>query len=135
MTIRDYTGFRRGEILPLYESVGWSNYTSKPDMLEKAYQNSLLTLAAYEEEQLVGIIRTVGDGASIVWIQDILVRPEFQRRGIGTALVKNVMDRFSDVYQLELATDNTEKTVSFYQSVGFVPLREIGCYGLIRMKL
>lgn len=48
----------------------------------------MLVLAAYEGEELIGIIRTVGDGATIVFIQDILVYPNKQRHGVGTALVK-----------------------------------------------
>lgn len=135
MTIREYTAYRGEEILPLYESVGWSNYTARPHMLEEAYRNSLLTLAAYENEKLVGIVRTVGDGASVVLIQDILVLPEYQRQGIGTLLMKEVLNRFSHVYQIQLATDNTQKTIRFYRSVGFTPLDEMGCCGLMRMNL
>ena len=48
--------------------------------------NSLLTLAAHEEAALAGLIRVVEDGHTIVFVQDILVRPQFQRRGIGPAL-------------------------------------------------
>ena len=33
----------------------------------------MLTLAAYEKNQLLGMIRTVGDGHTVVFIQDILV--------------------------------------------------------------
>ena len=135
MTIKEYNVYSSAEILPLYESVGWINYTKKPEMLAQAYRNSLLTLAAYVDGRPVGVIRTVGDGASIVYVQDILVLPEFQRRGIGTMLIKAVLERFSHVYQIGLATDNTEKTISFYRSLGFAPLDELGCCGFIRMKL
>ena len=38
----------------------------------------MLTLAAYEGDQLLGIIRTVGDRHTIVFVQDILVFPEHQ---------------------------------------------------------
>ena len=102
-------------------------------MLEKAYAGSLCTLAAYENEKLAGIIRCVGDGYSILFIQDILVYPEHQHKGIGTALIKAILEKYPHVYQMELATDNTEKTVSFYKSVGFRPLEDIGCCGFIKM--
>ncbi len=135
LAIRDYAPYREGEILPLYESVGWTNYTRDPKMLESAYRNSLLALGAYEGEKLVGVVRTVGDGCSIVWIQDILVLPDYQRKGIGTALMKAVLERFVHVYQIELATDDTEKTKAFYRSLGFSPLHEIGCCGFLKMGL
>ena len=44
-------------------------------MLEKAYKNSLCVLGAYKDDQLVGIIRAVGDGVTIMFIQGFL--PEF----------------------------------------------------------
>ena len=40
--------------------------------LERGYKNSLLVLAAYENEELLGIVRVVGDGATIILVQDIL---------------------------------------------------------------
>lgn len=40
VVIRDYTAFERSEIMNLYASVGWTNYTDHPQMLEKAYNNS-----------------------------------------------------------------------------------------------
>ena len=108
MVIKPYSQYCEAEILPLYKAVGWSNYYGHPEMLEKAFAGSLCTLAAYEGENLVGIIRAVGDGYSIVFIQDILVYPAYQRRGIGTALMQALLDRYAHVYQIELATDNTE---------------------------
>lgn len=133
MTIRELTTFDLDTLLNLYSSVGWTNYTDKPEMLKKAYENSLLTLGAYDGDKLVGVIRTVGDGFSIVFIQDILVFPEYQRRGIGTQLIREIMERFSSVYQIELMTDNTHKTVSFYQSVGFVKVDDMGCCAFTKM--
>ncbi len=120
MTICELTTFDFDTILNLYASVGWTNYTDKPEMLRKAYENSLLTLGAYDGDKLVGVIRTVGDGFSVVFVQDILVFPEYQRKGIGTQLLREIMERFFSVYQLELMTDNSPKTISFYQSVGLV---------------
>ena len=134
MIIKPYSHYIESEILPLYKAVGWSNYYEHPEMIEKAYAGSLCILAAFEEEKLVGIIRAVGDGHSILFIQDILVYPEYQRKGIGTALMKTMLDRYAHVYQTELATDNTEKTIAFYKSLGFSPLHEIGCCGFLKMR-
>ena len=132
MVIKPYTQYSEAEILPLYESVGWVFYCKHPEVLRKAYANSLCTLAAYEDEKLVGLIRSVGDGHTILFIQDLLVYPEYQRRGIGTALVNALLDRYPHVYQIELATDNTEKTVAFYKSFGFRNLSDIGCCGFMK---
>lgn len=133
MVIQELADVELSKLLALYDSVGWTNYTQRPGMLKKAYENSLLTLGAYDGGKLVGVIRTVGDGVSVVFIQDILVYPEYQRRGIGTRLLRGIMERFSDVYQMELMTDNTAKTISFYQSVGFVKADDVGCCAFMRI--
>ena len=132
MEIRQYKDFRKDEILRLYSAVGWTAYTENMAALEQGYKNSLLVLAAYEGDELLGIIRAVGDGSTIVFVQDILVFPGHQRRGVGTALLEAVLKRYPDVRQVELVTDNTPKTVAFYRSLGFSELSEIGCCGFMR---
>ena len=132
MEIREYTEYREDEILRLYTEVGWTAYTKDISALEQGYKHSLLVLSAYENEELLGIVRAVGDGHTIVFVQDILVFPEKQRQGVGTALLKAVLDRYPDVRQIELVTDNTPKTVAFYKSLGFSELSEIGCCGFVR---
>ena len=125
--IKEYKSYNHEEALHLYESVGWTNYTSNPEMLRNAYANSLKIFAAYDGENLIGIIRAVGDGFSILYIQDILILPEYQRKGIGTALVKKMLETYEHVYQKVLLTDDSEKTISFYKSVGFEMDTDTGC--------
>lgn len=133
MTIKEYSGYNQDEIMNLYSAVGWIAYTQDPDALRKGYENSLLVLGAYDGDKLAGIIRVVGDGQTIVFVQDILVYPEYQRRGIGSDLLKAVLDRYSHVRQIELVTDNTEKTIAFYRSMGFREFSEIGCCGFMKV--
>ena len=132
MEIRAYTEYNEAEILGLYASVGWTAYTDDPAALRNGFANSLLTLAAYEEAALAGLIRVVGDGHTIVFVQDILVRPDYQRQGIGSALLRAVLERYADVRQIELVTDNTPETRVFYQSAGFQELSEIDCCGFMK---
>lgn len=132
MEIRKYTDYEENEIFQLYKEVGWIAYTENMQDLEQGYKNSLLVLAAYENDELLGIIRVVGDGFTVVFVQDILVYPDKQRQGIGTALLKAVLDYFPNVRQIELVTDNTPKTVAFYKSMGFTEFSEIGCCGFMR---
>ena len=133
MEIRAYQTYNEGEILSLYNSVGWTAYTAHPEVLHKGFDHSLLTLAAYEGEQLLGSIRVVGDGYTIVFGQDLLVFPEHQRKGIGSALLQAVLNQYRHVRQIELATDRTQKTIAFYKSMGFQEMSEVGCCGFIRV--
>lgn len=132
--IKEYTEFKKDEIWQLYTQVGWTAYTENMTALARGYKNSLLVLAAYENEELLGIVRVVGDGATIILVQDILVYPQKQRQGIGTSLLKAVLERYADVRQIQLVTDNTPKTVAFYQSLGFVELEKLGCCGFMRAR-
>ena len=116
------------DVLPIYEAVEWTNYTQNPEMLEVAYKNSLHVLAAFNEKGiLVGVLRAVGDGASILFIQNILVTPEYQHQGIGTKLLQQTLEKYKNVYQIQLATDNSMKTISFYESNGFTSLTSLNC--------
>lgn len=132
MEIKEYKAYKEDEILKLYTAVGWTAYAEDLPALEQGFQNSLLILAAYEDGELIGLIRVVGDGATIVFVQDILVIPQKQRQGVGTALLRAVLDRYANVRQLQLMTDNTPKTVAFYKSLGFSELSALGCCGFMR---
>jgi len=133
MEISRYIGYDEAEILQLYSSVGWTSYTELPEMLKKAFEGSLAVLAAYESGRLAGIIRLVGDGVSIVYIQDLLVHPEYQRRGIGSQLIREALRLYPDIYQTVLMTDDTEKTKSFYTSNGFLDASDMNISGFIRI--
>ena len=119
-------------VLDLYNSVGWSNYTNHPQRLEQAFHQSLFVMAAYDDdEKLVGLIRAVGDGLTIVFIQDLLVYPHYQRQGIGQSLVQQTLERFKEVYQIQLATEQTDKNLAFYQDLGFRRQEDFDCTGMI----
>ncbi|MBF0715253.1 GNAT family N-acetyltransferase [Gemella palaticanis] len=101
-------------------------------MLENAIKNSLYLEAAYFNDELIGLIRVVGDGYSIVYIQDILVKQHYQRKGIGKRLIVDVITKYKNVYQKVLLTDNTEKTKLFYESIGFQEVSSIDCISFIK---
>lgn len=132
MEIREYTEYSRDEIQRLYSQVGWTAYTKDLNALEQGFKNSLLVLASFENDELLGIIRVVGDGFTVILVQDILVFPQYQRQGIGTALLKAVLDRYSHVRQIQLVTDNTPQTVAFYKSLGFSDFSALGCCGFMK---
>ena len=116
------------EIFPLYEAVGWTNYTTNPTMLKNALEHSLFLISARDENgKLIGFLRAVGDGYSIVYIQDIIVLPEYHRQGIGTQLLRQTMEHFKEVYQIILTTDSELKTIAFYEANGFTALSKYGC--------
>ena len=119
------------DVLPLYQAVGWTNYTNQPQMLEQALSHSLATYLARDGEKIVGLVRLVGDGFSSVFVQDLIVLPSYQRQGIGSALMKQALADYKDAYQVQLATEETEKTLGFYRSLWFETLSSFQCTGMI----
>ena len=133
MEIREYSQYNEEEMLRLYGAAGWTAYTDDPAALKAGLENSLLTLAAYEDGALAGIVRAVGDGVTVVLIQDVLVFPEHRRKGVGAALINALLERFPNVRQVELMTDDTPETVAFYESLGFKRMSDIGCVGFVKI--
>ena len=112
------------QLLALYRDAGWTAYTRAPERLFQAIRRSLQVVSAWREGQLVGLVRTVGDSRTVLYIQDLLVAKSFQRRGIGGQLVRTVLQEQSAVRHVVLLTDKNEKIDRFYRSLGFVPCRE-----------
>lgn len=106
-------------IASLYESAGWFDYTEDLNKLEMAFKKSLKITSAWHGEKLVGLIRVVGDGITIIYIQDIIVLPEYQGNGIGRGLINSVLDEYKNVRQKVLISDDAEASVEFYKKVGF----------------
>ena len=119
------------DVLHLYQAVGWTNYTHQPEMLEQALSHSLAIYLALDGDAVVGLIRLVGDEFSSVLVQDLIVLPIYQRQGIGSALMKEALEDYKDAYQVQLVTDQTERTLGFYRSMGFETLSTYDCTGMI----
>ena len=131
ITIKKQEIVKLEDVLHLYQAVGWTNYTHQPEMLEQALSHSLAIYVALDGDAVVGLIRLVGDGFSSVLVQDLIVLPIYQRQGIGSALMKEALEDYKGVYQIQLATEQTEKTLGFYRSLGFETLSSFQCTGMI----
>ena len=131
MTIRRQEIVKLEDVLHLYQAVGWTNYTHQPQMLKKALSHSLAIYIALDGDAVVGLVRLVGDGFSSIFVQDLIVLPSYQRQGIGSALMKEALGDYKDAYQVQLVTEQTEKTLEFYSSLGFETLSTYDCTGMI----
>lgn len=109
----------QADLLSLYNDANWLAYTNSPDLLQQAVSNSLYVLTVWENHKLVGLIRLVGDGLTIVYIQDILVLKSYKRRKIGSLLLQKALEKYKNVRQKVLLTDDNEETRGFYEALGF----------------
>lgn len=109
----------REDLLGLYDSVGWGRYTEDPQALLAALEGSAHVVAAWEGEQLAGLARVISDGQVICYVQDLLIHPAHQRRGLGMQLLKSVLEPFAHVRQKVLLADDDPALAAFYQAAGF----------------
>ncbi len=112
--------FNQEDIKNLYEDAGWTSYTKDLSKLIGSIEASLMVISAWDKDKLIGLIRVVGDGITIIYIQDILVLDSYKRRGIGTKLLKDILEKYSKVRQKVLLTEEGEETRGFYEANGFV---------------
>ena len=89
ITLKD-NGLDINTYLELRSSVNWKNLTYEQAV--KALENSLFTVCAYEGDKPVGMGRIVGDGVVIDYIQDLVVRPDEQGKGIGRLVIERLID-------------------------------------------
>lgn len=118
------TDLQLSEVLELYRAVEWLAYTKNPDNLVRALEGSSTLVAAHEGHILVGLARVISDGASICYLQDILVRPSHHRRGIGRALAERALEQYRHVRQKVLITDDEPKQKAFYEALGYTQTEE-----------
>ena len=71
--------------------------------------------------QVVGFVNAVGDGVLAAYVPCLEVLPAWQRRGIGSELVRRLLDGLSPRYMVDLVCD--EDVEPFYQRLGFMPYR------------
>ena len=100
----------------LRESVGWNR-------MEDEYNNPLMTsyyhIAVYEDDKMVGYIDSVSNGVTDVYIQDLMVHPDYQGKGLGTELMNQMITYLKEnrIYIISVVFEESLKP--FYDRFGF----------------
>ncbi|MDF2537761.1 MAG: GCN5-related N-acetyltransferase [Herbinix sp.] len=112
-TVVEYNSLRR--------AVGWNEINERQAVI--GLSNSKYKAAAYDGERTVGMARLITDGGYVAYIADVVVHPDYQKLGIGRALLQMILTYIED----NLAEDESvcvilmaakDKEV-FYKSFGF----------------
>lgn len=97
-----------------------------------ALNNSLYIVSAYRSGSCVGMGRLVGDGAVICYVQDLIVLPEVQGKGIGSAILSRLKNRAEELRQKDsemmFCLMCAKGRESFYEKHGFIarPTQALG---------
>jgi len=103
----------------LRQSVGWNK-------MEDCYKNPLMTsyfhIACYDGEKLIGYIDSVSNGVTDTYIQDLMVCPDYQGKGVGTELMNRIITylKESKIYMISVVFE--EKLLPFYKRFGFMSM-------------
>ncbi|MDE6837419.1 MAG: GNAT family N-acetyltransferase [Acutalibacter sp.] len=104
-------------IAALRRSVGWGGMEAE---LRNPALRDYLTIACYDGDELVGFLDVVSNGVTDAYIQDVMVRPDYQGRGIGTELMNRAMERLKNdrIYMISVIYGE-ESLRPFYERFGF----------------
>ena len=112
----------------LFDEVGCGSYDRKVSKL--ALENSLYTVSIYDDDKIVGFGRLIGDGACYFYIQDVMVLPSYQKKGIGTMIIDKLKNKVLEYKKinpyLRLYLGASLGKEEFYKKCGFITREEAG---------
>jgi ribosomal protein S18 acetylase RimI-like enzyme len=120
---KDYKIIKRAPSYEEYKAicigVGWEEFMNF-EVSEKALKNSLYAAVITFNEEIVGMGRIVGDGQIYLYIQDIAVLPEHQKRGVGKMIMEHLMEYLNEnaPEKAFIGLFAAQGTLSFYNKYG-----------------
>lgn len=118
----------------LYDSVGWGAYDKT--ISKRALDNTFYSVSVYDDDNIVGYGRLIGDTICFMYIQDIMVKPEFQNKKIGTLIMNKLLEKINELKKenpnIKVYLGASKNKEEFYERFGFVKrIDENLGYGMI----
>lgn len=110
------------EVLALYRLAGWWKQTDDPDderLIRGIIANSFCFVTAMLDDRIIGIGRSISDGISDAYIQDVTVDPDFRGQGIGKGIIKALLAFLQENGLQWIGLISEPGYEGFYQSLGF----------------
>lgn len=108
------------------DAVGWGIKEDK--IVETALNNSLYSICAYDADKIIGHGRLIGDKSIFLYIQDIMVIPEYQSQKVGTNIVKKILEKVDELKKLNpnirTYLGAVQGKEEFYKKFGFITRKE-----------
>ncbi|WP_461214912.1 GNAT family N-acetyltransferase [Lacticaseibacillus sp. GG6-2] len=133
MQYRFESGLSIHEIKKLYGAVGWTHYLSDIGETARGIANSTMLTARTDEGSLVGVIRGVSDMHTVLFIQDLVVLPEYQHQGIGHELLDQFDEYFKQVARIVVVTDDPSMQ-AFFADAHYIPENDTAITTMIRPR-
>lgn len=118
----DYTEIMTGEEYnELRESVEWKLLS--PSQAKRGLEHTSFLVAARENNRIVGMGRVLFDFGYTAYLGDVIVRPEYQGKGIGTQIVTLLMEKTMNAAeggeQIMFILGAAKGKEAFYKRFGF----------------
>ncbi len=112
------------EIVKLYKSAGWWRNSYNPSGIKKLIKGSFAFAVVIDSKSgnTIGMGRILSDGVSDAYIQDLVILPQYQAKGIGKMLVKSLVDYCLSRNILWIGLISEPGQDNFYLSLGFKPM-------------
>ena len=114
--------FTKQEIEDLFLSVNWLS-GKYPEKVAKALSNSSQVISAWDNNRLIGLIRSFDDGEMVAFAHYLLVNPLYQGQGVAGNLLKILKEKYKDYLYFNIMPDE-KKNVAFYEKHGFMVLKD-----------
>ena len=112
----------------LNEKVGWGKRENI--VVKQALDNTLYSITVYDDKEVIGYGRIIGDKTIFLYIQDIIVIPEYQGNKIGTEIMNLLLKKINEYKKInpEIRTyiGPSLGRESFYKKFGFKTRKEAG---------
>ena len=105
------------QVAELRELVNWDGRIEK---FRKKLGNTYFCVACFADDTLVGYVDVVSDGIDDAYIRDLVVHPEYQRRGIGSKLLDMIIKRVRSDRIKTLNVVFEPRLNEFYEKANFV---------------
>lgn len=116
ITYKDTHEFTQEQLQNLFLSLEWSS-GHFPDKLVIAMKHFETVFTAWDGDKLVGLVCAMDDSIMTAYIHYMLVRPEYQKMGIGKALIEKMKAHYKDYLRIVLVA--YDKELGFYEHCGF----------------
>lgn len=108
----------------LYDTTGWGPVSRSADYYASALTGSWCTRSVYDGARLVGFGRVISDGRLHAFITEMIVHPDFQRRGIGARLLAALLEACHEAGITDIQLFSAHSKSAFYTRHGFSPRPE-----------
>ncbi|MBQ8923228.1 MAG: GNAT family N-acetyltransferase [Lachnospiraceae bacterium] len=109
------------EFILLWESV-WGQGPSL-EQTRLAMEHTLYRVSVFDDDKIVAMARVIGDMGLDYYIKDVVVRPEYQNKGIGRILINELLKYIGDngVSDTDIFVElcAMPDKIPFYEKFGF----------------